>query len=74
MHFVFTPPGESAAGLLDLPWTVPLEDWDDVRLVEIRQRGLSRHTVRFVAERPNAKRTKKGPGMRRALPVGAITE
>lgn len=50
MHFVFTPPGESAAGLLDLPWTVPLEDWDDVRLVEIRQRGLSRHTVRFIAE------------------------
>ncbi|MER7545561.1 DUF4032 domain-containing protein [Actinomadura sp.] len=50
MHFVFTPPGGSAAGLLDLPWTVPLEDWDDERLVEIRQRGLSRHTVRFVAE------------------------
>ncbi|SFP91502.1 MULTISPECIES: DUF4032 domain-containing protein [Actinomadura] len=50
MHFVFTPPGESAAGLLDLPWTVPLAEWDDARLVEIRQRGLSRHTVRFVAE------------------------
>ncbi|WP_433466062.1 DUF4032 domain-containing protein [Spirillospora sp. CA-128828] len=50
MHFVFTPPGESAAGLLDLSWTRPLEEWDDERLVEIRQRGLSRHTVRFVAE------------------------
>ncbi|MES9537885.1 MULTISPECIES: DUF4032 domain-containing protein [unclassified Actinomadura] len=50
MHFVFTPPGESAAGLLDLPWAEPLGDWDDQRLVEIRQRGLSRHTVRFVAE------------------------
>ncbi|MCQ0007707.1 DUF4032 domain-containing protein [Actinomadura madurae] len=37
-------------GLLDLPWTVPLAEWDDARLVEIRQRGLSRHTVRFVAE------------------------
>ncbi|NVI89513.1 DUF4032 domain-containing protein [Actinomadura sp. BRA 177] len=50
MHFVFTPPGESAAGLLDLPWTSPLDAWDDERLVEIRQRGLSRHTVRFIAE------------------------
>ncbi|WP_141579231.1 DUF4032 domain-containing protein [Actinomadura sp. WMMA1423] len=50
MHFVFTPPGESSAGLLDLPWAEPLGDWDDERLVEIRQRGLSRHTVRFVAE------------------------
>jgi hypothetical protein len=27
---------------------VPLEDWQDDRLVEIRQRGLSRHVVRFV--------------------------
>ncbi|GAA4360947.1 DUF4032 domain-containing protein [Actinomadura verrucosospora] len=50
MHFVFTPPGESSAGLLDLPWSEPLDAWDDERLVEIRQRGLSRHTVRFVSE------------------------
>ncbi|NDU75551.1 DUF4032 domain-containing protein [Actinomadura sp. DSM 109109] len=50
MHFVFTPPGEASAGLLDLPWSEPLDAWDDERLVEIRQRGLSRHTVRFVAE------------------------
>ena len=50
MHFVFTPPAEAAAGLLTLPWDVPLEDWTDDRLVEIRQRGLSRHVVRFVVE------------------------
>ncbi|MEU9843291.1 DUF4032 domain-containing protein [Actinomadura sp. NPDC048032] len=50
MHFVFTPPGESSAGLLDLPWSEPLDAWDDERIVEIRQRGLSRHTVRFVSE------------------------
>ncbi|HEY8481942.1 MAG TPA: DUF4032 domain-containing protein [Spirillospora sp.] len=50
MRFVFTPPATSAAGLLDLPWEEPLRAWDDDRLVEIRQRGLSRHTVRFVAE------------------------
>ncbi|XRQ10115.1 DUF4032 domain-containing protein [Actinomadura welshii] len=50
MRFVFTPPATSAAGLLDLPWDEPLAAWDDERLVEIRQRGLSRHTVRFVAE------------------------
>ncbi|MFC4912342.1 DUF4032 domain-containing protein [Actinomadura gamaensis] len=50
MHFVFTPPGGAAAGLLDLPWGAPLAEWEDERLVEIRRRGLSRHVVRFVAE------------------------
>ncbi|MFI0449373.1 DUF4032 domain-containing protein [Actinomadura sp. 6N118] len=50
MHFVFRPPGQAAAGLLTLPWRLPLEHWTDERLVEIRQRGLSRHVVRFVAE------------------------
>jgi hypothetical protein len=47
---VFTPPAEEAAGLLTLPWTEPLEQWEDERLVEIRQRGISRHVVRFVAD------------------------
>ncbi|MFB4318222.1 DUF4032 domain-containing protein [Actinomadura sp. 21ATH] len=50
MHFVFTPPADAAGGLLTLPWNEPLEEWADDRLVEIRQRGLSRHVVRFVAE------------------------
>ena len=47
---MFSPPAESAAGLLDLPWERPLEEWTDERLTEIPQRGLSRHVVRFVAE------------------------
>ena len=40
MRFVFTPPADHAAGLLTLPWPVPLADWRDDRLVEIRQRGI----------------------------------
>ena len=48
VRFVFSPPAEEAAGLLSLPWTEPLEEWQDERLVEIRQRGISRHVVRFV--------------------------
>ena len=48
MRFVFTPPADHAAGLLTLPWSVPLASWKDDRLVEIRQRGISRHVVRFV--------------------------
>jgi hypothetical protein len=50
VHFVFSPPAEAAAGLLSLPWDEPLEDWQDDRLTEIPQRGISRHIVRFVAE------------------------
>ena len=50
MRFVFSPPASEVAGLLTLPWAQPLEDWRDGRLVEIRQRGLSRHIVRFVAD------------------------
>lgn len=50
MRFVFTPPAEAATGLLSLPWDQPLEEWTDSRLVEMRQRGISRHVVRFVAE------------------------
>jgi len=50
VRFVFSPPAEEAAGLLSLPWTEPLEDWTDERLVEIRQRGISRHVVRFVSD------------------------
>lgn len=50
MRFIFSPPADQAAGLLTLPWTQPLEEWDDDRLVDVRQRGLHRHVVRFVAE------------------------
>jgi hypothetical protein len=48
VRFVFTPPADHAAGLLTLPWTESLAQWRDDRLVEIRQRGISRHVVRFV--------------------------
>jgi hypothetical protein len=48
VRFVFTPPADAASGMLDLPWHLPLEEWDDPRLVEVRQRGISRHIVRFV--------------------------
>ena len=32
---------------LDLPWNMPLEEWEIERLVDV-QRGISRHVVRFV--------------------------
>ena len=35
--------------LLDLPWSVPLEDWPADRLAAL-PRGISRHTVRFVRD------------------------
>ena len=50
MRFVFSPPAGEVSGLLTLPWAQPLDDWHDERLVEIRQRGISRHVVRFVAD------------------------
>jgi hypothetical protein len=50
MRFVFAPPAEQTAGLLTLPWRQPIEEWEDDRIVEIRQRGISRHVVRFVTE------------------------
>ena len=34
------------AGLLDLPWHLPLEDWPDEQLAAL-PRGISRHVVRF---------------------------
>ena len=50
MRFVFTPPAQEAAGLLSLPWDEPLASWQDERLVEIHQRGVHRHVVRFVED------------------------
>lgn len=37
----------SHPGVLDLPWSVPLEEWPPDRLVGL-PRGISRHIVRFV--------------------------
>jgi hypothetical protein len=50
VRFVFAPPAQSSTGLLSLPWREPIEEWQDDRIVELRQRGISRHIVRFVAE------------------------
>jgi hypothetical protein len=49
MRFMFRPPAHQAGGLLALPWEQPLAEWDDPRLIEVPQRGISRHVVRFVA-------------------------
>ncbi|MDX3224321.1 DUF4032 domain-containing protein [Streptomyces sp. ME19-01-6] len=37
---------EHPAALLDLPWSIPLEQWPDEYLVAL-PRGISRHVVRF---------------------------
>jgi hypothetical protein len=50
VKFVFSPPADEAAGLLTLPFDEPLEQWQDERLMEIRQAGTSRHVVRFAAD------------------------
>ena len=45
VRFQFVP-GE-APDLLDLPWSTPLAEWDEPRLVRLAS-GTSRHVVRFV--------------------------
>ncbi|MGY1635940.1 DUF4032 domain-containing protein [Geodermatophilus sp. SYSU D00742] len=49
MRYLFRPPATDGAGLLSLPWHLPLEEWDPELLLEVPQRGISRHVVRFVA-------------------------
>jgi hypothetical protein len=49
MRFLFRPPAADATGLLSLPWDRPLEEWEPELLLEVPQRGISRHVVRFVA-------------------------
>jgi hypothetical protein len=49
MRFLFRPPAAEATGLLSLPWDRPLADWDPGLVLEVPQRGISRHVVRFVA-------------------------
>jgi hypothetical protein len=49
MRFLFRPPAADATGLLSLPWDRPLGEWDPALLMEVPQRGISRHVVRFVA-------------------------
>ncbi len=49
MRYLFRSPGTDGAELLTLPWHRPLEEWDPELLLEVPQRGISRHVVRFVA-------------------------
>jgi Domain of unknown function (DUF4032)/Lipopolysaccharide kinase (Kdo/WaaP) family len=49
MRYLFRPPATDAAGLLSLPWDQPLAEWNPDLLLEVPQRGISRHTVRFTA-------------------------
>ncbi len=50
MRFVFTPPAERPPGCSPCPGRSRWRTWRDDRLVEIRQRGISRHVVRFVTD------------------------
>lgn len=50
MRFTFAPAAIGSSALLDLPWSTPLLDWNDVRIVEPRHAGLHRHVVRFVED------------------------
>jgi hypothetical protein len=42
-------PRREPPDLLDLPWSVPLEEWEHPRLVRMTA-GVSRHIVRFVSD------------------------
>jgi hypothetical protein len=48
VRFLFRPPAADAAGLLDLPWDAPLGTWDAELTIDVPERGISRHVVRFV--------------------------
>jgi hypothetical protein len=49
MRYLFRQPAAEATGLLGLPWDQPLEEWDPALLLDVPQRGISRHVVRFTA-------------------------
>ncbi len=50
MRFTFAPAAIGSSTLLDLPWSTPLADWNDMRIVVPRHAGLHRHVVRFVED------------------------
>ena len=43
-------PGREPPAVLDLPWSAPIAEWEDERLVRMAH-GVSRHVVRFVHDR-----------------------
>jgi tRNA A-37 threonylcarbamoyl transferase component Bud32 len=50
MRLTLAPAAIEATGLLDLPWSRPLAQWTDHRLVTPRREGLHRHVVRFIED------------------------
>jgi hypothetical protein len=50
VRYLFRPPATDGAALLALPWHQPLEQWDPELLIDVPQRGISRHVVRFTAQ------------------------
>ncbi|WP_236825546.1 MULTISPECIES: hypothetical protein [unclassified Blastococcus] len=50
MRFVFRPPVTDGAGLLELPWHQPLANWNPNLVLQVPQRGISRHVVQFVVQ------------------------
>jgi hypothetical protein len=51
MRVTLAPAALRSADLLVLPWSEPLAEWTDARLVTPRNEGLHRHVVRFMEDR-----------------------
>jgi hypothetical protein len=51
MRVTLAPAALRSADLLVLPWSEPLAEWHDARLVKPRHEGLHRHVVRFMEDR-----------------------
>jgi tRNA A-37 threonylcarbamoyl transferase component Bud32 len=50
MRVTLAPAALRSSDLLDLPWSEPLAEWNDVRLVKPRHEGIHRHVVRFMED------------------------
>jgi tRNA A-37 threonylcarbamoyl transferase component Bud32 len=50
MRVTLAPAALRSSDLLDLPWSEPLAEWTDARLVKPRHEGLHRHVVRFMED------------------------
>ncbi len=61
MRFTFAPAALSSGALLDLPWSLPLAQWADARIVLPRHAGLHRHVVRFLEDGPRVWAVKELP-------------
>src|SRR5579871_3992398 len=50
MRATLAPAAIRSVDLFDLPWTQPLAEWHDERLVTPRHEGIHRHVVRFMED------------------------